>query len=204
MRDRRAVTARAFAAFRPISSLSYLFLPRDGKIALCNITVNGSMENGRFQFRRSERLVERTPLIPRESSVSKETGRQGAAKRYRCDSSNSKVVRTHRLHPTDGIDRSIHGGTFQLSVGSKGNKGTILDIGDGIAYYFLPRFLFFCAWREGWGVVHAVRSKAIAEKRGGIESETRGDVSRGEISPYAIKASASTRTAAYVNRCVAR
>lgn len=140
--------------------------------------------------------------------MSKETGRQGAAKRYRCDSSNSKVVRTYRLYPTDGIDRSIHGETFQLSVGSKGNKGTILDIGDGIAYYFLPRFLFFCAWREGRGrgrrVVHAVRSKAIAEKRGGIESETRGDVSPGEISPYAIKASASTRTAAYVNRCVAR
>lgn len=135
------------------------------------------MENGRFQFRRSERLVERTPLIPRESSVSKETGRQGAAKRYRCDSSNSKVVRTHRLYPTDGIDRSIHGGTFQLSVGSKGNKGTILDIGDGIAYYFLPRFLFFCAWREGWGVVHAVRSKAIAEK----ESRAK----RGEMYPEA-------------------
>lgn len=123
------------------------------------------MENGRFQFRRSERLVERTPLIPRESSVSKETGRQGAAKRYRCDSSNSKVVRTHRLHPTDGIDRSIHGGTFQLSVGSKGNKGTILDIGDGIAYYFLPRFLFFCAWRE-------VGKEEGSGSRGSIEGDS--------------------------------
>lgn len=53
------------------------------------------------------RLVDCTPLIPRESSVSKETGRQGAAKRYRCDSRNSKVVRVHMgyILPTVSIDR---------------------------------------------------------------------------------------------------
>lgn len=101
------------------------------------------------------RLVDCTPLIPRESSVSKETGRQGAAKRYRCDSRNSKVVRVHMgyILPTVSIDRF----TEELSNYRRGvreNKGAILDIGDGIAYYFLPRFLFFRAWwegNEGWG-----------------------------------------------------
>lgn len=165
------------------------------------------------------RLVDCTPLIPRESSVSKETGRQGAAKRYRCDSRNSKVVRVHMgyILPTVSIDRF----TEELSNYRRGvreNKGAILDIGDGIAVLFPSPFPFLsrvAGGERGVGEregrisarvsVRVVRSRAIAEKvRGGIESETRGDVSRGEISPYAIKASASTRTAAYINRCVAR
>lgn len=59
-----------------LDSLSYLFLPRDGKITLCNITVNGSenMEKRFISNFAGARLVDCTPLIPRESSVSKETG----------------------------------------------------------------------------------------------------------------------------------
>lgn len=162
------------------------------------------------------RLVDCTPLIPRESSVSKETGRQGAAKRYRCDSRNSKVVRVHMgyILPTVSIDRF----TEELSNYRWGKQRS--DLGyrgwDRVLFPFPFPFLSRVARGErGVGEregrisarvsVRVVRSRAIAEKvRGGIESETRGDVSRGEISPYAIKASASTRTAAYINRCVAR
>ena len=165
------------------------------------------------------RLVDCTPLIPRESSVSKETGQAGCSETVSLRFEEFQgCARTHGLYPTDGIDRSIHGGTFQLSAGSKGKQRS--DLGyrgwDRVLFPFPFPFLSRVARGErGVGEregrisarvsVRVVRSRAIVEKvRGGIESETRGDVSRGEISPYAIKASASTRTAAYINRCVAR
>lgn len=103
---------------------------------------------------------------------------------------------THRLYSTDDIDRSIHGGTFQLSVGRKGKQRS--DLGyrgwNRIVISFLVSFSFARGERmegergEGEGqistCIHARGSRGSIEGDSG-EGEEESRAKRGEMCPEA-------------------